>query len=82
MPDEFDPRTHMPFGKFGPGADHRTLDEVPSDYLDYLLNEEESAGWVSERYGQDFVDEIQEVMDKRDMEDTHWNENEEPTPYI
>ena len=63
----------MPFGKFN----DRTIDETPSDYL-YAVVLENADDWVRDRYGDEFVEEVELVLSKRDREDSHWHEMEEP----
>lgn len=68
----------IPFGKFGPSrGDQRTVEATPSDYLRYLLEQEDDSGWVSSKYGQALIDDIEYVLAARDRGDSHWNEAEE-----
>ena len=65
----------MPFGKFAPNsADPREVKSIPSDYLQWVLEQD----WVEERYGEELVEEIELVLAERDREDKHWHEYEEP----
>lgn len=64
----------IPFGKFSPnGADPRELKEIPTDYLQWVLEQD----WVEDRYGEELVEEIELVLAERDSMDTHWHEYEE-----
>jgi len=68
----------MPFGKFGPHkGDVRPVKDCPSDYLRYLLEEEDDTGWVSGKYGKDLLDTIEATLVARDRGYSHWNESEE-----
>lgn len=69
----------LPFGKYSPvRGGSRTLNDIPSDYLEYLMEQEEDSGWVSDRYGDDLISDIEQVLEKRTREDAHWHEMEEP----
>ena len=68
----------LQFGKFGPGADPREISEIPSDYLQWLREEE----WFEEKYPEE-SDELESVMLERDGPDgqEHWHEYEEEGGY-
>jgi hypothetical protein len=38
----------MPFGKYGPRGERRTMEDVPSDYLLWLWDDEHAGMWKQE----------------------------------
>ena len=73
MPDYYDPRMYMPFGKFGPAqGDHRAVEEIPSDYLKWLMDQD----WAYEKFP-DLMSEVEDIYAARERGDAHWHENEE-----
>ena len=56
----------MTFGKYGPGADHRTIGRTPTSYLRWCLEQD----WFERRY-EDLVGLFEEELAWR----THWGKN-------
>ena len=64
-PEEF----WIPFGKYGPGADHRTVGEVKSSYLRWMLEKFDDDDWS--RYP-GLYEAVEEEMERRDRSDVHF----------
>ncbi len=59
----------MPFGKYGPGADHRVIGTVPSSYLRWCLESD----WFEEKYPH-LVEPFEEELAWRDEWDEHFED--------
>ncbi len=64
--------TIMPFGKYTEGPNQREVDACPSDYLQWLLEQE----WFEDKWPE-LKEEVAGVMDEREVQGTHWDKWEE-----
>ncbi len=66
--------TQMPFGKYSKGTDIRELHKCPSDYIAWLLGEDQE--WFKEKFPE-LAEEAEGIMAEREASGTHWNKWEE-----